>query len=168
MVSDNNNIHVSIIVPVFNAERFIVPCIHSLTAQTLQETEIICIDDGSTDSSPQLLDHLASIHSNMRVIHQTNQGQGAARNRGVREAQGKYIGFVDADDIAAPEMYEHLYQIITNNQADIAVCRAYNIDESGNVIRELTMWNPEPGRQGSTRKIHRICGCRRHCRSRNV
>ncbi|MFR3331841.1 MAG: glycosyltransferase [Odoribacter splanchnicus] len=144
MVSDNNNILVSIIIPVFNAERFIAPCIHSLTAQTLQETEIICIDDGSTDSSPQLLDQLASIHSNIRVIHQTNRGQGAARNRGVRTARGKYIGFVDADDIVAPGMYEHLYQIITDNQADIAVCRAYNIDESGNDIRELTMWNSFP------------------------
>lgn len=144
MVSDNNNILVSIIVPVFNAGRFIVSCLNSLIAQTLQETEIICIDDGSTDASPQLLDHWAAMHSNIRVIHQTNQGQGVARNKGVRAARGKYIGFVDADDFVAPGMYKHLYQIITDNQADIAVCRAYNIDESGSDIRDLTMWNSFP------------------------
>lgn len=89
---------VSVVVPVFNAGRYLEECLDSLLNQTLQEIEVICIDDGSTDESPAILEAKALKDSRLKVFHQANAGVSAARNRGMSAARGKYLTFVDADD----------------------------------------------------------------------
>ncbi|MDR0753333.1 MAG: glycosyltransferase, partial [Holosporaceae bacterium] len=88
----------SIIIPVYNAEKFLHRCLVSVTRQTLRNIEIICVNDGSTDNSRPLLEEFAAADDRIVVVHQDNRGQGAARNLAMTIAKGEYIGFVDSDD----------------------------------------------------------------------
>lgn len=88
----------SVIIPVYNAGDSICKCIDSLLAQTETDYEIIAVDDGSTDSTPEILDEIAEKHNKIRIIHQSNQGVSAARNKGIQNANGEYLIFVDSDD----------------------------------------------------------------------
>lgn len=97
---------VSVIVPVYNGERYLDTCVSSILAQTESDLELILVDDGSADSSGAICDRWAEKDARVRVIHQQNQGVSAARNAGLDAAKGEYIGFVDADDRIAPETYE--------------------------------------------------------------
>ena len=108
---------VSIIVPVFNMEAHISECIQSILKQTLKEIEIICIDDGSTDSSLQILRNAAQTDNRIIVLTQTNQGVGKVRNRGIMAAQGEFVSFMDPDDkYATDDILEKLYsKAIENN-----------------------------------------------------
>lgn len=117
----DSQIKVSVIIPVYNVEQYLDDCLDSLLAQTMEEIEIICVDDGASDSSPQILDEYAQRDKRIKVIHQANAGAGAARNRGVTQASGSYIGFVDSDDIVYPTMYEELYQKASACQADMVI-----------------------------------------------
>lgn len=110
---------VSIIVPVYNAMPYFIECLRSLTAQTLEDIEIIVVDDGSTDGSGTFADALAEVNDTVRVIHQKNAGVSAARNAGLDIARGEYIGFVDADDVADPELFENLYAAAVLFSADV-------------------------------------------------
>lgn len=114
-------IKVSIIIPVYNTEKFLPKCLDSLLAQTLKDIEIICVDDGSTDDSYQILLEHAQKDSRIKIIQQENLKQGAARNRGMEIAQGEYIGFVDADDWVDLNYFEKLYLTAVENNADISV-----------------------------------------------
>ena len=121
---------VSVIVPTFNIERYIKKCLDSLLSQTLKEIEIICIDDGSTDTSGQILDEYATKDSRIKVIHRINGGLSAARNTGLSIAQGQYIGFVDGDDWVNPQMFQELSKaLIEHPQSDIAICGVETIFE---------------------------------------
>lgn len=91
-------VQVSIIIPIYNCENYIEQCITSVQRQTLKELEVICIDDGSTDASALLVERFVKADARIRLFKQTNQGAGAARNKGMREAKGKYLAFLDADD----------------------------------------------------------------------
>lgn len=110
---------VSIIVPVYNAMPYFTECLRSLTAQTLENIEIIVVDDGSNDGSGTFADALAGVKENVKVIRQANAGISAARNAGLAIARGEYIGFVDADDLADPEFFETLYAAAALFSADI-------------------------------------------------
>lgn len=112
-------IAVSIIVPVYNAMPYLTECLRSLTAQTLEDIEIIVVDDGSSDGSGTFADALAGVKENVKVIRQTNTGVSAARNAGLDIARGEYIGFVDADDLADPEFFETLYAAAVLFSADV-------------------------------------------------
>lgn len=116
------NIKISIIVPVFNLEQYIGRCLDSLLAQTYTNIEIIIIDDGSCDSSPQIIARYEKKHSNIKVIRQKNRGVTAARLAGVKEATGDYIGFVDGDDYIDADMYELLMNNMRQYHADISHC----------------------------------------------
>ena len=96
----------SIIVPVYKTEQYLDACVKSIQAQTMQEWEMILVDDGSPDRSPEMCDKYAATDSRIRVIHQANGGLSKARNSGISVAQGKYIAFVDSDDDIAPDTYE--------------------------------------------------------------
>lgn len=120
---------ISIIVPVYNAVKYLEKCVISLINQTYRNKEIILIDDGSTDGSGELCDKLAKSNENIRVIHQENLGVSTARNRGLGYASGKYIGFCDADDIAHPRMYEILINTIIVLNADLSCCECFRRDE---------------------------------------
>ena len=88
----------SIIIPVYNVEKYLAECLDSVCSQTLKDLEIICIDDGSTDSSLEILESFARREPCIKIVHQENAGQGAARNRGLVSAQGEFVYFADADD----------------------------------------------------------------------
>lgn len=100
----------SIIVPVYNVEKYLKTCINSLLEQKLDAYEIILVDDGSTDSSGGICDEYAKKHEKIQVIHKKNGGLSSARNTGIENAVGKYIGFVDSDDYIMPEMYKNLIE----------------------------------------------------------
>ena len=113
----------SVIVPVYNVEPYLPACIDSLLAQTLQEIEILLVDDGSTDASGQIVDRYAQEHPDrIRCIHVDNGGQGRARNFVLPLATGEYLGFVDSDDWILPEMYERLCRCADETGADVVAC----------------------------------------------
>lgn len=118
---------ISVIVPVYNVEKYLKKCVESVLAQTMKEIEIILVDDGSTDTSRTMCDAFAEKYEQIRVIHKDNGGLSSARNAGVKIAEGSYVGFVDSDDYIAPDMYEVLYKEIEKNQADVAVCGVYDV-----------------------------------------
>ena len=112
---------VSIIVPVYNTERYLKQCIDSITAQTLDDIEIIMVDDGSKEECARLCDELAKTDPRIQVIHKINGGLGFARNSGMEIARGEYVGFIDSDDYIRPEMYESLYTAAIKHDADLVV-----------------------------------------------
>ena len=120
-MNNKKRIKVSIIVPVYNTEKYLPKCLSSLISQSLPEIEIITIDDGSTDNSYQILLEYAQKDSRIKVLQQENSKQGAARNRGVEIAQGEYIGFVDSDDWIDSDFFEKLYNAAVEKSSDIAV-----------------------------------------------
>ena len=116
---------VSVIIPVYNTKQYLQNCLDSILAQTYTDLEILFIDDGSTDGSGELLDLFAEQDSRVRVLHKMNGGVSSARNRGLDEARGEYITFVDSDDLLEPDMYETLMGLIRTYDVDIAHC-SYN------------------------------------------
>ena len=110
---------VSILVPVCNTERFLRDCLNSLIAQTLTNIEIICIDDGSTDSSPAIIEDFISKDSRIKVITKPNSGYGDSMNKGLEEASGDYIGIVESDDFVEMEMFEELYKLGKTCDAEV-------------------------------------------------
>lgn len=115
------NITVSIIVPVYNVEKYLARCLDSIINQTLKSIEIICINDGSTDNSAEILDKYAQKDNRIKIITQKNAGLSAARNAGMKIVKGEYIGFVDSDDWVDNDYFEKLYNAAKNNDCDIAV-----------------------------------------------
>ena len=114
-------IKVSVIVPVFNTEKYLEKCLNSLINQTLQDIEIICINDGSTDKSADIIKKFANKDSRFKLINHEPNKQGAARNTGMKIAKGEYIGFVDSDDWVDLEYYEKLYNAAKRHNFDIAL-----------------------------------------------
>lgn len=111
---------VSVIVPVYNVEKYLKECVDSLLAQTLDSLEIILVNDGSKDSSGRLCDEFAAAHPDkIRVFHIPNGGAAAARNVGIDNARGQFIGFVDSDDIVAPDMYEDMRNAMIEQRVDV-------------------------------------------------
>ena len=113
---------VSIIVPVYQVEKYIRQCVDSILAQTFTDFELILVDDGSKDKSGQICDEYAVLDQRVKVIHKENGGLSDARNCGMDQAVGNYFMFVDSDDYIAPTMLEYLYKALMNKEADIAVC----------------------------------------------
>lgn len=120
---------ISVIVPVYNVEKYLDACVESIVNQTYKELEIILVDDGSPDKCPEMCDDWAKKDSRIKVIHKKNGGQGEARNFGIDIAQGDYIGFVDSDDIIRPEMYEVLLKEISERNADLIQCAMFKYTE---------------------------------------
>ena len=133
-MESKGQIAVSVIVPVFNSERYLRQCLDSLVNQNLQEIEIICVNDGSTDGSAGILDEYAEQYTNIKVIHKENGGVVSARRSGEAAAEGAYIGYVDSDDWTDPEMYERLYHCAMVNKAEL-VASGYYLE--GNYTSEL-------------------------------
>lgn len=113
---------ISIIIPVYKAEKYLDRCLNSVLNQTFRDLEVILIDDGSPDRSPQLCDEWALKDPRIKVIHKENGGPSSARNAGLNEATGAYIGYVDSDDWILPMMFETLYSAIQRYDAEFAEC----------------------------------------------
>ena len=116
---------ISIIVPVYNMEKYLRQCVDSILAQTFKDFELLLVNDGSKDSSPQICDEYAAADARVRVIHKENSGQADSRNIAIKEAKAPLIGFVDSDDWIDPDMYETLYRTMVENDADISMCGHY-------------------------------------------
>lgn len=114
---------VSVIIPVFNAEKYLKNCIESLLAQTLETCEFIFINDGSVDKSKSIIETFREADSRIMLIEQQNQGVSAARNAGLKAAKGQYIGFADADDTVAPNHFDTLFGLAQKQDAEIVVSR---------------------------------------------
>ena len=116
--------NISVIMPVYNQEKYLNECLDSVLRQTFQDIEIICVDDGSSDSSPSILKQYAKKDSRVRVLFQENQGAGSARNHGFSVANGKYVIFLDSDDIFEEKLLEKLFTKIEKTNSDVVVCRS--------------------------------------------
>lgn len=119
-----NECKVSVIVPVYNVEEYLAECVDSLLEQTLEDMEILLIDDGSTDSSGIMCDKYAAKHVNVSVVHKENGGLGDARNTGARIAQGKYIYFIDSDDLLEKDAMKYLYNEAEKKKLDVILFSA--------------------------------------------
>lgn len=125
-----SNPAISIVVPVYNQQRYLVECLDSLRDQTFADIEVVCVDDGSTDGSPALLDGYTGLGARLRVVHQRNAGVAAARNRGLDEARGTYVMFVDSDDFIRTDTCELLHNVAREQDADIVVFGGKTFPES--------------------------------------
>lgn len=120
---------ISIIVPVYNVEKYVEKCIQSLINQSYKNIEIILVDDGSNDRSNKIIDEYAKVDSRILTIHQKNKGVSAARNAGLKVATGEYVRFVDPDDYVDYQMYETMLKKIELNMSDLAVCGFSKVTE---------------------------------------
>ena len=129
---------ISVIVPVYNIEsEYLERCIGSICGQTYQNLDIILVDDGSTDGSGSICDRFATEDSRVRVFHKENGGSSSARNFGIQEAKGEYIGFIDSDDYIEPDMYELLAGAVEKYNAPMAQISRDEIDEQGNRMPDI-------------------------------
>lgn len=115
-------IKVSIIIPVYNTQAYLSQCLNSLALQKLSDTEIIVIDNGSTDQSIKIVQEFASVYKNIKLLYCPSGRQGNARNEGLKIASGEFIGFVDSDDYVHPEMFSNLYNLAKKQSGEIAIC----------------------------------------------
>lgn len=139
----NNGPLISVIIPVYNVEKYLDVCVSSVCNQSYDNLEIILIDDGSSDRSGQICDNWENRDKRIVVIHQLNKGVSAARNSGLSIARGEYIGFVDSDDEIETEMYEKLFQKLIQSQCQMAMCAYETIDEEGNLCKRAFEDIPE-------------------------
>lgn len=130
---------ISIIIPVYKAEKYVARAIDSVISQTFTDYEIICVNDGSPDNSLEILKNYASKHENIRIIDKQNEGVWRARLDGVLSSHGKYIAFLDADDHFDPDYLKKLYENAEQTQADITVCGFQRIDNTTSHIYSTEM-----------------------------
>ena len=121
---------VSVIVPVYNVEKYISKCLDSLVNQTLKDIEIIVVNDGSPDNSQKIIDeYVKKYPDKVKSYIKENGGQGSARNYGIELSTGEYIGFVDSDDFVELDMFEKMYNKAKQDNSDIVICGSYNVSE---------------------------------------
>lgn len=126
---------ISVIVPVYNVEKYLERCVKSIAAQTYKDLEILLIDDGSTDKSGKMCDDFQQTDSRIKAFHKQNGGLSDARNYGIEHSAGEFISFVDSDDYIDEKMLETLHRLITENDADLAVCSAMDVFEGKEVTQ---------------------------------
>ena len=146
----------SIVMPVYNAQDYLSECLDSIAHQTLQDFELICVDDGSTDNSLSILKNFAALSSRLRIIEQQNKGAGTARNCGIQEAHGRYIFFADADDILAPDLLEKAKDLAEKTAADIVTFGFQRFNLHGHQKKQL-------GYQAEHLAAHQTIFCRADC-----
>lgn len=128
---------VSVIIPVYNNEKYVEECVRSVMRQTFKDLEIIVINDGSTDKSGEILEALSEADKRLRLFYQENKGAGAARNKGLDMAEGRYLVFVDGDDWIMPDYIETLYDAAGKTESEMVICGFSCAEESGKILREV-------------------------------
>lgn len=123
----------SVIVPVYNVEKYLRKCVDSILSQSFMDFEVILIDDGSPDNCPTICDEYAKRDCRVKVIHKPNGGVSSARNAGLNAAIGEYITFVDSDDWIMSNMLEEFHKMLRNDYPDLAICGYESVDEDGNI-----------------------------------
>ena len=130
-VMSADNPKVSVLIPVYNSERYLRQCLDSIVSQTLEDIQIICIDDGATDSSPQILKEYARKDCRIDVITKENSGYGASMNRGLDAARGRYVAILESDDFAEPNMLQAYYEVAEKHDLDLVKSNYFEHSESG-------------------------------------
>lgn len=126
-------VEVSVIIPVYNVEEYLEECLNSVINQTLNDIEIICINDGSTDNSLKILKDFAKRDNRIKVFNQKNKGAGATRNWAMKHANGKYVSFIDSDDYIREDALELWYKNISFNESDVVISKIARFDENNNI-----------------------------------
>lgn len=151
------NEKISVIVPVYNVEKYVCKCLDSLIAQTYTNLEIICIDDGSTDNSGRFCDEYAKKDGRIVVFHKPNGGVASARNVGLDLFTGKYLGYVDPDDWIEPTMYEKLYNdICISDDIDISSCGYFRDFPDGRCVQIINEVTPDSGSMTPERYMYHV------------
>lgn len=125
---------ISVIVPVYNVEKYLRQCLDSILAQTYKELEVVMVDDGSTDSCGDICEEYAAKHENFKVIHKENAGLGFARNTGLEHITGEYVVFVDSDDYLDPTLIETLYRSLVRDGVDVCKCGFRRVNDDGEIL----------------------------------
>ena len=134
MLRKEEEIKVSVVIPVYNAGKFLRECLDSILAQDIREIELLCVDDGSTDDSPEMLAQYAADDNRIHLIRQHNEGAGKARNAGLEQASGEYVLFMDADDTVLPGALMKLWSEAHRSHADVIRCRSLDYDNETGVV----------------------------------
>lgn len=129
----------SVIVPVYNVERFLAKCLDSILLQDYDDYEIVAVNDGSTDNSARILEEYAQKTDKLRVVHQQNRGLGGARNTGIAHAEGEYLFLLDSDDYIAPHALRHIVEYLDRFHLDVLAFDWQKVDEQGNYLERATM-----------------------------
>ncbi len=127
MLTNKHNAQISVIVPIYNTEKYLQRCIASIQNQTYPDLEIILVNDGSVDKSGEICDKLAREDKRIHVIHQKNAGVSAARNTGLSVASGEYVGFIDSDDYVSPDMFGYMLGMAIKYDANVVQCGRVNV-----------------------------------------
>lgn len=136
-MSDTKTPLISVIIPIYKSEKYLSQCISSIINQTYKNIEILCIDDGSPDSSGKICKDFGQKDNRVKTITQSNKGVGAARNLGINNASGELISFIDSDDYLENDFYEYLWNIMNSTNADIAYCDFTRINEKGQNLSKV-------------------------------
>lgn len=139
------SVSVSIIVPCYNVAAYLDQCMESLTGQSMEDIEIICVNDGSSDRTAEILREWRNRDRRVRIIDQKNSGVSAARNSGMEAAAGTYIGFVDPDDMVERNMFQRLFTAAAEKDADVAVCGYHEFCDCGDMDMPESGWSPSAG-----------------------
>lgn len=131
---------VSVIIPVYNVEKYLRECLDSVINQTLKDIEIICVNDGSTDNSRDILEDYSQRDYRVRIIDKKNGGLSSARNAGMKAARGEFLSFIDSDDWIDSMMLEKLYKSIQDNDSDISICAVHLFDETTKCIDDSSKY----------------------------
>ena len=137
--SNAKNPKVSVILPIYNQEKYLSTALKSIQAQTLSDIEVICVNDGSKDNSLEILNEYAQKDSRIKILNQKNQGSGPARNNGLKIATGDYVAFVDPDDWLEPEAFELLYNKSRTQKCDMVVFNFKKVAEDGKTIGQFDL-----------------------------
>lgn len=151
---------ISIIVPVYNVEKYLPRCIKSLLDQTYKNTEIILVDDGSPDNSGKICDEYSEKYKNIKTFHKENQGLGMARNTGLEHATGKYVTFVDSDDWLDTDLLSKLYEYLVKYKVEAVIGSYKRVDRNGNIMPPDIIYNENVfyGEQVKKEFLPRIIG----------
>ena len=127
---------ISVIIPVYNVEKYLNKCLDSVISQTYNNIEIILIDDGSPDKCGVICDEYSKKDKRIKVIHKNNEGVSIARNLGIEKAKGEYITFIDSDDYVEKNYIETLYKMCKKNNSDMSICGTIDVNETGKIVSE--------------------------------
>lgn len=133
---------ISLIIPLYNAEKYLVPCLESVAAQTFRDFEVLCINDGSKDRTEEIVKSFAEKDSRFKLINQENAGCSAARNHGISASEAPYLAFLDQDDMLHPQAFEALYYMVTRFKADVAAFKNKTVNDDF-ILGETTEYNLE-------------------------
>lgn len=131
---------ISVIVPVYNVEKYLTKCLDSILSQTYKNLEIILIDDGSTDKSGQMIDSYSKKYKNIKALHKRNGGLSSARNTGIKHAKGEWLVFIDSDDYIKNNFVARLFELASSNDADIATCSFESFSDDNSMLKKSPIW----------------------------